>query len=61
MIAEKIDAVVIALNGLAGEIPAEQWDVISSAQRELRDASEQASQLEKHATVAKGDTHGKPN
>lgn len=52
MISKKIDGVIIAMNDLAGQVSTEVWEIISCAQRELRDASEQASHLEQTITMA---------
>lgn len=62
MIEEKIYSVIIRLSELAGNIPHSQWEIISAAQNELRDAAEQVKNLENNVPIIdlqKGDTHGR--
>ncbi|MDR2055633.1 MAG: hypothetical protein LBQ10_07185 [Desulfovibrio sp.] len=46
MIAEKINSVVAVLGDLGGHVPSEVWHILSCARKELRDAAEQAKEME---------------
>lgn len=52
MISKKIDGAIVAISDLAGKISPKEWAILSCVQRELRDASKQASHLEKSVTMA---------
>jgi len=63
MISEKIKGAIVAINGLAGKVPTEAWEILSCAQRELKDAADQARRIENRVTLTdlEGASNGRTN